>query len=1615
MTTPTQPTPASSAGAHTTPLDGRVAAFIDAWKRKLLDLSKRNRALNFRATRVSTVAIVDEHPAEIFRTLYIAEREMRFKAMEPPVGDAAVDSGGGEAEPTTPSPRFAPYDSGTLDDRHTDELLQTTAVPEALDRSLRRLDEQARLAIEEQGVNTLFLALGMLHYTEDDASEQAFNAPLVLLPVELSRKSARSGYRVRAADDEPVVNPALVEYLRLDFGITLPELPDSATMPDDYDLQLFLSAAMQAVSGRRGWMVTTDVVLALFSFQKFVMYKDLEANAPAVGAHRLVRQLVGREGDRVIGLPDDVRRLELDREFAPEATTQVVDADSSQLRAIAGVARGYDLVLEGPPGTGKSQTITNLIAQALGAGKSVLFVAEKMAALDVVHSRLVKAGLGEFCLELHSTKASKRTVMRSLAAAIDASLQPVATSVQAGAALPAVRTTLNDYVRALHTPHGTLGMSPFAVYGALAPVRGPDDAGSGTVTSVTHAIPRLRYTRALDDVTGETLERTVRELRELAAAASGAGDPAQHPWRGATKTLYTEDDIALVRQLSSTLGAQVADVRRRATEVAATFGLPPMRNAADVDVADRVASVINRSPGAPAAVLGNPAWNAAPSEALRLIERGREIGRLRQRAEQLFTPDVANQAHAADIAYVERKAEGVLGFLAVLDGRWRAIRSRWQAYRLASYQPSLLDQAAELKQVDRLRAERQALEAADANARAMFGDLWHGERTEWDTLDAYVQWVVEFRNCVTRHGLGDVAIAIAAQRQPNVDGVHALRNATADALGTLSELQRVVGWAGDYLSAAPFDELQPRVESLGANAAAGPRWAAFEAARQTAASGIAAELLPEALHGAVPFAVLPDAFQRAFYMKWLAEVVQARPPLARFDALTHEQRIVEFRRLDRQVLAENQAALTGKLRDRAQERLQETSARDALPFLQREMAKQRNHSPLRKTLRHAEPAIRAIKPCFLMSPLSVAQYLAGGEPSFDVVIFDEASQLPSEDAVGAIVRGRQLVVVGDPKQLPPTNFFMVAASPEAIPVADGEPLYSDAESVLEEFMGAGVPMSRLRWHYRSAHESLISFSNVAFYDGDLFTFPSTETETSAQGLRFDYVDGGTYEGKGLNSIEARRVADEVVQFARTQLARRARAEPTESLGVGTFNLRQQLAVQDELELRRRDDPGIEPFFDRSLPEPFFVKNLENIQGDERDAIFLSVTYAKAADGVLRYQFGALNGENGWRRLNVLTTRARRRMRVFSSIRGSDINPASAVSAGPRLLRDFLDYAEHGRLAMPTGASAGTEESPFEREVMLALVARGLPVVPQVGVAGYRIDLGVTDPDAPGRYVCGIECDGVAYHSSETARDRDRLRQQVLEARGWTLLRVWSTDWFKDRAGQIDRVVRLVEQAGQRAREAAARPVPSDALDSEPATAAAAAPATPPAVPTDDGAVDRLVAPPYVFAEGEGRYAGRELLSEPPGTLAQAIGSVVEIESPVHVDDVTTRVAAMWDTRAGTRIQSRIVEACALAERQHLIERRGEFLWNPGHDVIVRSRAGTRIPAERIAPEEYRSAVMAVLDGNRAFARPALVNEVRSLLGFARTGPSLEEAISTTVAAMLADGVLGEGSTGIRRR
>ena len=1760
MTNTPQPMPADA--------ERRLSASIEHWKRSLLDLTHRNRALNFKPARVSTIVIVDEQPAEVFRQLCLARGSLKFKPAPEPDTSGAPASGGpvagaagdqpssgtpaagpvvgfpdqgatAQAEPrvavvqaaaptdataagstlaapgpeTTrtpvpampanagagatnapanpvpaaapstaqagaetalsetgaaagpdgaPTPRapvntapaeagpptaaptdnletndaeeeaptdveaaasqavgaaaadllldeadsgpalyYVPYDRQALDARQTDDTLQTTATPEQLDRSLRRIDEQARLALEEQGVNTLFLSLGMLHYTEDGQSSEIFRAPLVLVPVALTRKSARTGYVVTATDDDPLVNPALVEFLRRFHDRSLPDLPDpqSANLPGDYDLQAFFQAAREVVAGKAGWSVKTETYLGLFSFQKFVMYADLNANSGAILKHRLAQQLVTRAGAQNLGLPADVQALNLDRDFPPESTAQVVDADASQLRVIAASARGYDLVVEGPPGTGKSQTITNLIAQALAARKSVLFVAEKMAALQVVYTRLVNAGLGEFCLELHSTKANKRAVMQEMRLALDASLQrPAAPGDPAAPRLPPVRQILTEYTEAVHAPFGAMGLTPFQAYGELGQVLGA---------------AKLKFSGPTETVTRPQYEQALRELQDLNAAAAPVGKPAEHPWRDTSKTFYSEADLDHVSELGADVLKRLAQTQAQAGPAGAWLGRPAMQTFAEVDEAVTIGAVIARSPGAPRAALASPAWESAPQAATNLLASGRAFAQLQQRLAQRFTPEPLKHDHGADIAYIEQKSRGLLSFLNFLDGRYKEIERRWLSYRQPAYRPTLLEQAQELKLVAQLQSQQQALAQAQPTGQQLFGALWQGEATQWEALDGYIKWMVEFRAAALKYRLAGAALDLAARLKPDLAPVDRLRELAAGTRAALTQLQAAVSWPAGYLLNLPLSAIGERVRALAGSLGLAPRWAVFATARAAAARGLAAELLPAAMAGEVPFEGLAPAFRRAFFQKWLGEVVQAREPLKIFATLTHEQRVAEFRRLDERVLLENRLSLVANLREEVQRRLQEPEAAAAMPVLRRELVRQRGLSPLRQTMQKGGAAIRAIKPCFMMSPLSVAQFLDGGTPSFDLVIFDEASQLPTEDALGAIIRGKQLIVVGDPKQLPPTNFFTVMSGQASAPTGDdGLPMYEDTESVLEEYLGAGVPSSRLKWHYRSLYESLIAFSNLSFYDGDLYTFPSPQAATPTGGLQFEFIPDGVYEGKGLNQAEARRVADAVVQHAR--------AHPELSLGVGTFNLRQQLAIQDELEQRRRQDPSLEPFFAERENGTFFVKNLENVQGDERDVIFISVTYAKGPDGRLRYNFGPLNMQNGWRRLNVLITRSRRLMRVFASMHGDDINPAASPSQGPRLLREFLIYAEHGRLDSTLASQAATTESPFELEVFHALSERGLSLVPQVGVSGYRIDFGVTDPAAPGRFVCGLECDGVAYHAAPTARDRDRLRQQVLEARGWTIFRVWSTDWFKDRQGQIERLLGLIETARQRAGELAASQAAAEAeaqarrqqAESAAAEAEVAAKLAGPATPRANGDYQRPAAPAYRLTPGEGRYTS-DLLTAPLSQLQKAVAQVVEIEAPVHVTDLMTRVAGMWGARVGTRIRARVLDALEASAPQ--VRLQGDFVTRAGVAVAVRSRAGTHIPPERVAPEEYRQAILSVLSTGQGLSREQLSNEVRALLGFGRATEPLHQAVGTQVSALLTEGRLGEGSAGLTLR
>jgi len=607
----------------------------------------------------------------------------------------------------------------------------------------------------------------------------------LFVPVQLSRKSIGASYVLEIGDDDPMVNPALAEYLRRSFGIASPELPDLRAITDDYDLQELFQLFHEQIRKQPGWAIGTEAHVGQFSFHKLVMYKDLEANSTSLAAHEIVRQIVTRSGPGHFGLPDEVRKLQLDAEFTPDRSTQVVDADASQLRAIAAVARGYDLVIEGPPGTGKSQTITNLIAQALAAGKTVLFVAEKMAALQVVQGRLKAAGLGEFCLELHSTKANKRLVMRDIANALDASLQRAEGSTASPERLGELRAILTGHADAVHTPRGALGASPYRAYGELARVV---------------AAPKRSLSVAIDGVTQQQLDETVRRLEDLAATAGQITNPAEHPWRDSTKAYHSEQSLDEVGRLGQGLITSLDDVIQRGEAVHTSLQLPAIRTFMDIGIAREIAGVLKRSPGAPLAVLESAAWNAPPPEARALLERGRRIVALKKHVHDHFKHEVLSRSHSKDIAYVSEKSKGILRFLAFLDGPHREITNRWRSYRLsASRKVALTDQMADMRKVEQLRAERAALEVENAVAREFFGALWKSESSSWDMLENYIHWVVEFRGLCVRHALASRVIATAAQGPADVSSVADLEGRAAAAITALVALRVAVGWPTAYL------------------------------------------------------------------------------------------------------------------------------------------------------------------------------------------------------------------------------------------------------------------------------------------------------------------------------------------------------------------------------------------------------------------------------------------------------------------------------------------------------------------------------------------------------------------------------------------------------------------------------------------------------------------------------------------------------------------------------------------------------------------------------------------------------------------------------------------------
>jgi very-short-patch-repair endonuclease len=1364
---------------------------LDRWKQQLLDLTLRNRLLNFRETK-QTIPLVCPELGEL-EDAVAANRAFKIKE--------ATSSMTGE-DPRDLTLLMRQGDGHPIAKQILEEMrakrLRSTLQEQELSRRLLDLYRKVRLELEESGANTLYLAIGFLEWKETQDSEKSHRAPILLIPVELIRKSVVEGFSVIREDSDAIVNVSLLEMLRRDFGKEIPGVNPPPEDASGVDVLLVLRRFAEAVVDLKGWEVHHDVWIGRFSFSKFLLWMDLDARLDNLTKNPVVNHLVNNPGAPFDDGVQETKVDELDRTVKPSELFTPLSADSSQLAAVVASEKGKNFVLYGPPGTGKSQTIANLITHNLAIGRRVLFVAEKRAALEVVHHRLSQLGLGDFCLELHSNKTGKADVLRQFGEAMDvADLKTPSEWAYVADNLEKTRSKLNAFVTEVHKP-GPGGHSAYQCYSYIIRNHELRDKLRGKVDLTFEDM--ATHDRPAFDRMRDTCSQLDLRHRRVPSEAHGRLQPfATMNWSPA----WEKEAVGCAQKLAT------ATSTLSGTSAAVIDALHVDVTTPDMDTLYhfiQLCAYLLKAYTVPSGFLTAPSWSSFSEEVRsNLIPNGKAY-QAAVEALSGFALDQLDQLPMKSIALRYRDLSKKKSLLSTIRIKWclRALAKVWggQETKWHSRQAGKV-----FEDYNTLCETRDDLNAQSQVAKERFGVHWNGLDTEWDQLEAVLHFgdqvheeLLPLANSdpTQLSALKDSLVPLLEQAGDFLGEGAALTETIHAMLNTWNEFAEALEQFNEKLTvdvevAVPGDTVFNKYLYL-ANIVLSDRehlagWCSW---RQICSQADELGVGPIA-HGLDAGILTADEVEPSFELLYRSAVITHRlnesNTLREFWGEEFDQNIEQFKQLDESYMAVSAKAA----RARIAANMPGARTKDAVPgseigIIQRERSKKRRHMPVRKLLSKIPTVFPLLKPCLLMSPLSVAQYLSADQEGFDLVVFDEASQIPVWDAVGAIARGKQVIVAGDPKQLPPTNFFSRAEVDE---MASDDGMVEDLESILDECLGAGLPAHHLTWHYRSRNEQLIAFSNHQYYDGRLMTFPSAHAD--AQGVRWVHVEGGVYDkgGTRTNRAEADAVVSEIVERLVSEGRRHL------SIGVVTFSQAQQDLVENLLDEARRENPALEPFFDASLPEPVFVKNLENVQGDERDVILFSIGYGPDAAGRLSMNFGPLNREGGERRLNVAITRAKHEVMIFSTLRPEQIDLSRTKAKGVADLKAYLEYAQkgpHALSAQVAKAEMHEYESPFEQEVGDFLESKGYTLHTQVGCSGYRIDMAVLEPENPGHYLVGIECDGATYHGAATSRDRDRLRHMVLEGLGWRLVRVWSTDWWRNRATAEDRLIRAIEGA-----------------------------------------------------------------------------------------------------------------------------------------------------------------------------------------------------------------------------
>lgn len=1585
--------------------EGRLAR----WKSKLLDLTLRNKLLNFKPSK-ATLQLVAPDLAALEDALAIGS-EFLIKPMPPLMEGRDPRS----AQVHTNRSGRAPIDDMAMEALAGKELIAKVLeespdgkvlADDSLDGKLLAIFSAARAGLEEGGANTLYIALGFLRWTEAETAESSHLAPILLVPVSLTRRSVRSGFRLTRRDDEAIVNPTLLQLLMSNFGMRIPEVDPLPQDDHGVDVARVLQAFRLAVGELPRWEVVAQAHLANFSFTKFLMWKDLADRTEQLKTNRVVKHLIDHPGKALANDAVDELYSRLDEQYEPQDILAPLLADSSQLRAICAVDDGRDLVLEGPPGTGKSQTIANLIAHTLAKGRTVLFVSEKIAALEVVHRRLVSIGLGPFCLQLHSSKTQKTEVLQQLGKSLDVAGSKAAEDwAREAEKLAQLRSELNALVGSLHKDYPN-GLTVFGAIGTCIASGGTEPSPMPWPNALTHSRPEL-----------DSLRETVKRMSTL---AGDLGSLSDHPLSliGRNEWSPTWQDSLLVA--AATLDGVIGQLREKSQRVGEAVGLSTRGLSLEAYAAlDELADTLL----------------AAAKVPPRLVCQAHDAN-VRARVHTLAKHGLQREAHWERVGAGWNEKLAKLNAVS-LQSEWQRAKTAWWpkawfakrsfAGRLAAVRsdgnpPSSAAIEAMFAPLADINEEDQLLRGLNAEAEVLLQGVYDGLRTDWAAVQGHEQWATKFDAAVLKVSGGDTdklvplrsaVQLLATERRALLEPSAAVGRSLLEfrdvwrefrqCFDTLVELAKPT----ESVSGPPHaDGALERVQGVLANWKKAQRqmksWCLWRNARDTAIAQGLRGLVTSLESGSVALSAVEGHFEYSYQSWWLKKTIDNDPVLRSFSSADHERKIREFRQADERFQGLTKRYIAATLAGRIPTAAAAVPGADSeLGRLRRELQRQRGHTPVRQLIKGLPTLLPKLKPCFLMSPLSVAQYMDAGLSQFDLVVFDEASQIPVWDAVGAIARGKQLVVVGDPKQLPPTNFFNKSFDSDSD--GAGPEQVDDLESILDECLGAGMNRLSLKWHYRSRHESLITFSNVNYYDSRLVTFPSPITTDVA--VRFVPVHG-VYDrgGSRTNRVEAEAIVKGIEQHYLTK--------EHLTLGVVTFNQPQQELIETLLDARCKVSPELDRAIAASVREPLFIKNLENVQGDERDVIFFSITYGRDAAGKMLMNFGPLNGEGGHRRLNVAISRAREGVVIYSSLMPDEIDLARVRAAGVKDLKNYLTFALRGPRAIveqsiPTGLAP---DSPFESAVIQALRDRSWTVHPQVGCSGYRIDLGVVDPRAPGRYLIGIECDGRSYHSGATARDRDRLRQHVLESLGWRIYRIWSTDWWQDPDGELEKLLAklkgLVDAEDHEQHELKA--VGVDAASNVEAVIEEPSPATPAATPP--------VSTPLVYAPAVLPAGDREAFYQGNANrrLEEHLRCVIDSEGPLAEALLFQRVARAWGLeRTGSRISERL-RGLVSADIPRTRDGDVTFYWPTGSDPktwcafrVAGDSDDSKRHVSAVCAEEIAAVVTHVLDTAGNASRSDLAKAVCKALGMVRTSADAEARIIVVVEALLRKKALAE--------